>query len=69
MDADVDEDVELSPSVVVVTMESVRSRVDDEAVVGDCASSASVAGSTGGVVVETERPVSCWLMPFCACET
>jgi len=60
VDAEVDEDPELSPSVVT---ESVRSRVDDEAV-GDCAS-ASVAG-TG---LETERPVSCWLMPFCACET
>ena len=57
MDAEVDEDPELSPSPSVV-MESVRSRVDDE--VDDCAS-ASVAG--------TERPASCWLMPFCACET
>jgi len=60
VDAEADEDPELSPSVVI---ESVRSRVDDEAV-GDCAS-VLVAG-TGA---ETERPASCWLMPFCACET
>ena len=61
MDAEADEDVELlSPLSVVI--EAARSRVDDEAV--GCASASAV-----GTGVETEIVASCWLMPFCACET
>ncbi len=61
VDAEVDEEPELPPSVVT---ESARLR-DDEGV-GNCA-----AASVVGVEEDTdsERFVSCWLTPFCACET
>ena len=59
MDAEADEDAELSPSAVV---RSTRSRDDDA--MGCCVSVVSEAGAAGGRVVE-----SCLLRPFCACET
>ncbi len=59
MDAEVDEEPELPPSVVT---ESARSR-DDES---NCAS-VSVVGAEDDT--DAERFVSCWLTPFCACET
>ena len=61
MDAEVDEEPELPPSVMT---KSARSR-DDESV-GNCAS-ASVVGVEKDI--NSERFVSCWLTPFCACET
>lgn len=61
VDAEVDEEPELPPSVVA---ESARSR--DEEGVGNCASGFEVGAEEE---VDSERFASCWLMPFCACET
>ena len=64
VDADVDEDAELSPSVGVV--ESMVSR-DDEGL-GSC-SSVVEAEAESEAGEETERVASCLLSPCCTCET
>lgn len=59
MDAEVEEDAELSPSAAVA---SVRSWEEE-------GSGGWVSVSEAGAGEETERVASCLLRPFCACET
>ena len=61
VDADAEEGVELSPSIVAV---STSSREDEVA-----AAAAGRSPSVEGVGELTERVASCSLSPFCACET
>jgi hypothetical protein len=59
VDAEAEEDAELSPSVVVVSIRSCEESV----------AAVDISLSAVGVGELTERVASCSLSPFCACET